>query len=520
MYTQCPHCQTCFRISEAHLKVANGKVRCGSCQEVFDATDHLFKNLTDREPITDFKQPSATPTPPPVSPTPPSRAKTEHIDLFTQTKPTTSPAKSPEEIRRERADAPDQSHFMESIVGNDRYNDLDKMGTISIPGDIDFGDSFIKFAEEKTSAAEPEKPTETRTPYEDFDSKEASATTADHDSIKDFYSQVDAQLDEDEARSQLDKDIDELLAFAKGLDLDKDLEHSATSPPAHAEKQTAKPSESDIEEVFDLQAIADFEKELEATSTGVFTAQQLQQEQTGSKPATKKAPTSKTPAKSETQPVEQTDADELPFEFEAEETQTKPEPKSKSNADIMAGLPSADEDIPLALRRSLDSLSQLPHRSLGQTLLLLLVILVLIGGLGFQVVLFRSVDLAQKFPQLIPVLSKVCDRIPCRYSGKVDVSQIKLISRDVRSHPTQPNALLISAAFVNQAPFDQPYPIIQITLYDLAGNVVASRRFTPREYLEDMYNRFLLMESGTPVHVTLAVLDPGKDAINFEFSFL
>jgi len=28
------------------------------------------------------------------------------------------------------------------------------------------------------------------------------------------------------------------------------------------------------------------------------------------------------------------------------------------------------------------------------------------------------------------------------------------------------------------------------------------------------------MESGTPVHVTLAVLDPGDDAINFEFSFL
>jgi hypothetical protein len=49
---------------------------------------------------------------------------------------------------------------------------------------------------------------------------------------------------------------------------------------------------------------------------------------------------------------------------------------------------------------------------------------------------------------------------------------------------------------------------------------VASRRFTQQEYLGDLYNRFILMESGTPVHITLAVLDPGSDAINFEFSFL
>jgi hypothetical protein len=164
-------------------------------------------------------------------------------------------------------------------------------------------------------------------------------------------------------------------------------------------------------------------------------------------------------------------------------------------------------------------LEQAPRRSPGMTLLMSLIILLLLGGLGFQIVLFQNVELAHAFPRLEPYLNTACERLPCRYSGKIDVSQIKLLKRDVRSHPTQPNALLISATFVNQAPFDQPYPVMEITLYDLGGNVVASRRFTPQEYLEKMYNRFLLMESGTPVQVTLAVLDPGKDAINFEFSF-
>ena len=210
-------------------------------------------------------------------------------------------------------------------------------------------------------------------------------------------------------------------------------------------------------------------------------------------------------------------ADELPSIEEPAAEEAQPAKKKKAKQVTLDELPSLDEDIPRALRRSLDSLNQLPQRSLGQTLLMLLLILILIGGLGIQTVLFRNVELANMFPNLLPLLSKVCDQIPCRYSGKVDVSQIKLLNRDVRSDPNQPNALLISAAFVNQASFDQPYPILQITLYDLGGNVVASRRFTPQEYLGNIYNRFILMESGTPVHVTLAVLDPGKDAINFEF---
>lgn len=512
MYTQCPHCQTCFRIAEAHLKVASGKVRCGSCQEVFDATQYLFKNLTDREPITDFKLP-APPAPPPGSRPRQAETPQQHVR---QSIPPESAEKKLENIRRERANAPDQEHFMESVVGNNRYNDIDKMGSISVPGEINFGDSNTRFAAEAKKKQVPDKPAspqQQRTPYEDFENKESAATTADHDSIKNFYAQVDAQLGgnkEDDGRTQLDKDIDELLAFANGLKLDdKQALNKQPQPAAGAGKQADSASEAE----FDLQVLADFEKELDTTNTGVFAVQNQKAEPVRNKDnAANKAATPgnkpAAPALAKTRTVEA----ELPPAGE-------PGTHHQGDAAIPDELPSPDEDIPLALRRSLDNLKQTRRRSVGLTLLLLLVILVLTGGLGIQVVLFRNVELAHKFPALIPTLNKICDRLPCRYSGKVDVSQIKLLNRDVRSHPSQHNALLISAAFINQAPFDQPYPNIQITMYDLGGNVVASRRFTPQEYLEDMYNRFLLMESGTPVHITLAVLDPGKDAINFEFSF-
>ncbi len=41
LVTRCPECGTRFRVSEAQLQMAGGRVRCGSCLTVFFGTDHL-----------------------------------------------------------------------------------------------------------------------------------------------------------------------------------------------------------------------------------------------------------------------------------------------------------------------------------------------------------------------------------------------------------------------------------------------------------------------------------------------
>lgn len=41
MYTQCPECQTAFRITATVLKQAAGRVRCGGCGKAFNAVEHL-----------------------------------------------------------------------------------------------------------------------------------------------------------------------------------------------------------------------------------------------------------------------------------------------------------------------------------------------------------------------------------------------------------------------------------------------------------------------------------------------
>ncbi|WP_288650887.1 MJ0042-type zinc finger domain-containing protein, partial [Pseudomonas sp. UBA5568] len=41
--TQCPHCQTSFRVTHHQLSVARGVVRCGQCLQVFNAAKQLLE---------------------------------------------------------------------------------------------------------------------------------------------------------------------------------------------------------------------------------------------------------------------------------------------------------------------------------------------------------------------------------------------------------------------------------------------------------------------------------------------
>ncbi|KAF2392548.1 DUF3426 domain-containing protein [Pseudomonas frederiksbergensis] len=49
--TQCPHCQTSFRVSHAQLSVARGVVRCGSCLQVFNAAKQLLEQRAGQDAI-------------------------------------------------------------------------------------------------------------------------------------------------------------------------------------------------------------------------------------------------------------------------------------------------------------------------------------------------------------------------------------------------------------------------------------------------------------------------------------
>lgn len=178
-----------------------------------------------------------------------------------------------------------------------------------------------------------------------------------------------------------------------------------------------------------------------------------------------------------------------------------------------------DDSVPHRLRDAVASLEQQPL-NLQKRLLYSFAIFVLIGLLGFQLILFKSTAIANMLPVLEPFLVSMCQSLPCRYTGNHNNKQIKILNRDVRLHPKIKGALLISATIINQAGYTQPYPTILLKFTDLTGGTVAQRYFQPKEYLGLLNKPFALMPSKKPVQLNIEILDPGSDAINFQFFFL
>lgn len=58
--TRCPHCQTTFRIRTEQLSAAKGAVRCGSCLQVFKASEHLVTN-NPVKPTVETTEPDSKP---------------------------------------------------------------------------------------------------------------------------------------------------------------------------------------------------------------------------------------------------------------------------------------------------------------------------------------------------------------------------------------------------------------------------------------------------------------------------
>ena len=145
-------------------------------------------------------------------------------------------------------------------------------------------------------------------------------------------------------------------------------------------------------------------------------------------------------------------------------------------------------------------------------------ILLLIGSLAAEYIWFHHPQLLQD-ARLEPVTSQLCKFTDCAHLQLRDPSQIEMISRNVYTHPNEKNALMVSTTMVNHAAYAQPYPDVQIDFSGITGELIASRRFTPEEYLQIDKEQLSLLPSGNAITFGLEIKDPGKNAITYEFSF-
>lgn len=116
------------------------------------------------------------------------------------------------------------------------------------------------------------------------------------------------------------------------------------------------------------------------------------------------------------------------------------------------------------------------------------------------------------------VIEPVCAALGCQVEPRRAPTRIRVLSRDVSPHPSAPQALLVMLVMANEARFAQPFPLLQLTLYDDQERAMGQRRFTPQEYLGT--TDVPPMKPDQAVYVRLELVDPGVTVTGFRFDFL
>ncbi len=143
---------------------------------------------------------------------------------------------------------------------------------------------------------------------------------------------------------------------------------------------------------------------------------------------------------------------------------------------------------------------------------------VLLTTLGLQAVYSQWDELGQN-DAMRPWLERLCQTLPCSLAMRVDLQSIRTDNLLVHSHPEFANALRVTLILRNDSAFEQALPLLNLRFTDADNIAVAQRQFSPSHYLPTDLQHLQSLPPGTPVQVSLDIMDPGIKAINYEVSF-
>ncbi|MET0027767.1 MAG: DUF3426 domain-containing protein [Candidatus Thiodiazotropha sp.] len=118
------------------------------------------------------------------------------------------------------------------------------------------------------------------------------------------------------------------------------------------------------------------------------------------------------------------------------------------------------------------------------------------------------------------LLNTLCDVAGCSVPMRRAMDKIVIVQRALTAHPDKPGVLLMQLEIVNTAAFAQPYPKLQLSLFNEMEKLIARRTFTPEEYLDLPTQRLPMLNKQTATHIALELVDPGSEVTGFKFDFL
>jgi predicted Zn finger-like uncharacterized protein len=134
---------------------------------------------------------------------------------------------------------------------------------------------------------------------------------------------------------------------------------------------------------------------------------------------------------------------------------------------------------------------------------------------------YFSLDKLSQTAQYRPALETLCSFANCEVPLMKAPHLVKLTERDIRAHAKTKDVLVVKAVIHNEADFTQAFPLMQLSMQDITGHTMTGRRFLPKEYLADpAINIRAGIAANKSYEILLEMIDPGKEAVGFEFDFL
>ncbi len=519
LVTECPDCKTRFRVAEAQLSTARGRVRCGNCLAVFIAANHFVFDPDDA-PTTTGEDPNASldalldelaaasdrdrPEHPlsPRSDAPPTPDASGSAAPAGTGQPGPAPdaAAVPEPVAQAQPDTSsgriDDDAVIDSHVDEGVDDDVDEQIEITaLPADADYTSFGV-------TASDAPRQTDAVTQAATMcDRQELAPGATDNVNASDTATDNDSKRDCALAATEVSDDAFDALVGATFAELRGEETADATAAHERASATTAPPQKSAPHAA-------------EASPPRAPTGQSALTE---APPAARPQTAHAAPASSTSKGA--TDAPGVASSASATTTASNASDATTGNSDATAGTPpwlsaklgpSHDE-----LERELLKPAARPRlrlRWIGAAAVAS-VLMVAAQALWFQY------DDWSRSPTLRPYYESLCGVVGCTLQDMRALDQVRSQNLVVRSHTDDPRLLQVDAVIINEAVFEQPFPTIEMRFSAIGGQLVSAQRFRPADYLAGELTGERMMPPQTPVRIAVEVRDPGIDAVNYVLVF-
>ncbi|MCK9283061.1 MAG: zinc-ribbon domain-containing protein [Rhodocyclaceae bacterium] len=120
---------------------------------------------------------------------------------------------------------------------------------------------------------------------------------------------------------------------------------------------------------------------------------------------------------------------------------------------------------------------------------------------------FRS-EISVLQPDLKPLLQAACAAVGCQVPLPQKIDQLGIETSDLQPTDGQKGRLQLTATLHNRAPFAQEYPLLELTLTDVADKPLIVKSLQPAEYLPTPLNATAGFAAGGTLPISL-LLDAG-----------